>query len=92
MAGSVKPVVADFICEEQQSPNPPLVSQLEDPPTVDQSEDPELHGLGNQVDGDVAQPHGDAGGGVLTWYRSRRSNASATASTTSNKMKAGMAR
>src|SRR5262249_33149049 len=39
VAGAMKPVIAEFVREEQQHPDPPLVAQIENPKAIDKPKD-----------------------------------------------------
>lgn len=65
MAGAMKYVVADFVAEESENPDPPGIVEAEDRELVKEGEETEDHRFRKKSDDDVAYPHGKTGGGVL---------------------------
>ena len=65
MAHSVEPVVAEFIREKEQHPQPPLVAEGEDPKAIEQTKNRQLHSFCDEAHSHAPQSHGDAGGRIL---------------------------
>src|SRR5579864_424253 len=65
VADPVEPVVAEFVTEEEQRPGPPLKPNRKNRKAMQPGEDAELERLGEQVDENIAEAHGDAGSGIF---------------------------
>lgn len=57
----MKPVVAKFIRQNEERPNPPLGAKVENPKTIDEGEDRQLQCFCDKTDQYAAEPHRDTG-------------------------------
>src|SRR5215469_18497241 len=65
VADAMEPVVVELVPQKEQDPGPPRKADGEQRETMEIGQQRKLYGLGEQIDDDIADAHGQAGGGVV---------------------------